>query len=366
MLSVRANMLVKHGYEVIMLTYEQNGEPYPYPLLPQVECMDLGVRLYNAYKTNILLRPLKKWLLRRQLSKAIRMFLTEQKPDIVVCTDKDSNEQNALSRARSTEKIVIEAHTGMIDHWMQVRQTTSRLRHRLALFNLRKLQRAASHFDVLVALTADDARCWSPFVKTVVIPNYCPNNPDNFADLEVEKKRVIAVGRLNPQKGQDLLLQAWTQVERQHPDWHLDIFGDGSEKESLLAQLSQLELHGVTLHASTPDIYAQYVASDFLVCSSRWESFGLILIEAMSCGLPVVSFDCDNGPRNIIKNGEDGLLAEKGNVDDLARKIIQLIEHPEQRQEMGRQARQNVKRFHQDTVFRQYTDLYQRLSAGSI
>ena len=362
MLTMKANLLAEQmGWEVVLLTYEQNGEPFPYPLSPKVRCVDLGIRLYAAYKAPLLFRHFKKKRLRKQLMEAIRDFLASQKADIIVCTDKDAYELNALFKAHTTEKLLIEAHTGMVDHEMQVQQTNIFLRRSIAKKNLWHLKKAVSRFDVLIALTADDARCWQPYVRTVVIPNSLPQYPNQPADLSVEKKRVIAVGRLDYQKGQDLLLTAWKKVEEIHPDWHLDIFGDGKEKETLNTQRSTLNLQTVSLHPAITDIYSEYMKSDFLVCSSRWESFGLVIIEAMSCGIPVVSFDCDDGPRNIIQDGEDGLLVRNGDTNDMANKMIRLIENKEIRQAMGLQAHLHVARFKEESIFMRYARLYEQL-----
>jgi glycosyltransferase involved in cell wall biosynthesis len=362
MLTTKANLLAEQmGWEVVLLTYEQNGEPFPYPLSPKVRCVDLGVRLYSAYKAPLLTRYFKKRKLRRQLMEAIRDFLASQKADIIVCTDKDAHELNALFKAHTKEKLLIEAHTGMVDHEMQAQQTNNHVRRSIAKNDLWRLKKVVSCFDVLIALTADDARCWQPYVRTVVVPNSLPQYPDQPADLSVEKKHVIAVGRLDYQKGQDLLLTAWKEVEKQHPDWHLDIFGDGNEKDSLNAQRSMLNLQTVSLHSAITDIYSEYMKSDLLVCSSRWEAFGLVIIEAMSCGIPVVSFDCDNGPRNIIQDGEDGLLVRNGDTDELADKIICLIENKDMRQAMGQQAHLHAVRFKEESILMRYVHLYEQL-----
>ena len=364
MLAVKANLLAEQmGWEVIMLTYEQNGESFPYPLSSKVKCVDLGVHLYDAYKCAYPIRWFKKRALCCKLPKEIRAFLSAEHPNIVICTDKDANELNALSKVRTTEKIVIEAHTGMVDHEMQVRCVKGFFKKLIARKDLNRLKKAVSHFDTLIALTPDDAKCWNPYVKTVTIPNYLSSYPEQVADLSVEKKRVIMVGRVDSQKGQDLLLQAWQQVNQRHPDWHLDMFGDGNASKVFGGHLSNLNSKSFTFHPSTPAIYDEYLQSDFLVCSSRWESFGLILIEAMSCGIPVISFDCDNGPRNIITEGKDGLLVENGNIDDLAEKICWMIEHQEQRRQMGMVARQNVKRFCQDVVLVQYVEFLKKLKS---
>ena len=357
MLAVKANLLAEQmGWEIMMLTYEQNGKPFPYPLSPKVKCVDLGVHLYDAYKCAYPMRWFRRRALCRKLAEEMRVFLSAEHPDIVVCTDKDAHELDALSKARTTERIFIEAHTGMIDHDMQVLRVKGFVKKLIARRDLNRLKKAVSHFDTLIALTPDDAKCWSPYVKTVIIPNYLPSYPEQVADLSVEKKRVVMVGRVDYQKGQDLLLQAWQQVNLRHPDWHLDMFGDSDASNVFRSHLSGLHAESFTFHPSTPAIYDEYLQSDFLVCSSRWESFGLILIEAMSCGIPVVSFNCDNGPRNIIADGEDGLLVRNGDIADLANKICWLIEHREQREQMGGAARQNVKRFCQDIVLSQYVE----------
>lgn len=362
MLATKANLLTEQmNWEVVLLTYEQNGEPFPYPLSPKVESVDMGVRLYTAYRWPLPLRYFKKRQLRKQLAESIKRYLTSNKPDIIVCTDKDANELNALSKVHTTEKLIVEAHTGIIDKYMQVKRSHSYIKKLSAKYDLTKLKHAVSKFDVLIALTQDDAQQWSSWVKTSVIPNYLPIYPNQPTNLSIEKKRAIAVGRLNYQKGQDMLLMAWEKVQKQHPDWHLDIFGDGNEKDSLNAQCSTLNLQTVSLHSAITDIYSEYMKSDLLVCSSRWEAFGLVIIEAMSCGIPVISFDCDNGPRNIIQDGEDGLLVKNGDTDDLADKIICLIENKEVRQVMGLQAHLHAVRFKEDTIFARYVRLYQQL-----
>lgn len=362
MLAMKANLLVEqYGCDVVLLTYEQNGQSFPYTLSPDVRCVDLGVKLYSAYKLPYPMRYFQKLRLRRQLKDAIRTFLEKENPGIVVCTDKDAHEMNALYHAHSSEKLIIEAHTGMIDHQMQVQRTPRLYRKLVAEKDMARLKLAVSRFDALIALTSDDAKSWSPYIKTVSIPNCLPYRPHQPADLSVEKRRVVAAGRLDYQKGQDLLLKAWKRVEEVHPDWRLDIFGDGQEKAALNSQISSLNLKTVTLHPSTTNIYTEYLNSDFLVCSSRWESFGLILIEAMSCGIPAVSFDCDNGPRSIIADGQDGLLVKNGDTDDLADKINYLIEHLDLRQQMGQAAYKNVARFSEEEVFKRYLAFYKSL-----
>ena len=362
MICLKANMLAEQlGCEVVLLTYEQNGEPYPYALSPKVKCVDLGVRLYAAYRLAYPMRYFRKQQLRRRLTLALREFLKDFRADIVVCTDKDAHELQALVAAHTTERLVIEAHTGMVDHLMQERQTTTWFRKLNSRWDLLKLKRSVGKFDALIALTPEDAHCWQPYVPATVIPNALPFYPDQVAVAQQEFRRVISVGRLNRQKGQDLLLRVWQTVEQQHPDWHLDIYGDGNDRHMLCDLIRELNIKNVRVNDSTPDIYSEYMRCDFLVCSSRWESFGLILIESMSCGVPVVSFDCDNGPRNIISDGRDGLLARAGDVAHLAERMNWMIEHPELRAQMAKEARHSASRFREEEVLDRYAEFYQSL-----
>ena len=359
----KANYLAEQkGWQVTMLTYEQNGEPYPYELSPKVDCVNLDVRLYSAYQAPVLLRPFRRWQLCRQLLLALRRFLAMHETDVVVCTDKDAHEQQALLMARTTERLVVEAHTGMIDHVYYQHESISPFRRMVAAWGYRALRHTVSRFDALAALTPDDARSWQQLVSRVVcLPNALSFYPPESASPEADAHRIIAVGRLTYQKGFDLLLQAWSRVERAHPDWRLDIFGDGDDLPVLTRQLASLHLHRAAIHPATPAIYDEYMQSAFLVCSSRWESFGLILIESMSCGVPVVSFDCDNGPRNIISDGRNGLLARAGDVAHLAERMNWMIEHPEQRAQMATEARHSASRFRQEEVLDRYAGFYQSL-----
>ncbi len=358
MLALKANFLVEEGCDVTILTYEQNGIDFPYPLSAKVKCIDLNVHLYAAYNYSYPKRLFVNKDLRNQLAIAIRNYLQNNKTDIVVCTDKDPIELELLASVRTTEKIVVEGHTSMVDKKMQIKRANSIFSKLQGWRTCINLKQAIARFDLYIALTQEDAQLWQQKVKTAVIPNFLSTYPKEAANLNMEHKRVISVGRLNYQKGQDLLLKAWKYIEDKHPDWHLDIYGDGDDKDMLKELIKKMNLLNVMIHPSTTDIYAEYKTSDFLVCSSRWEAFGLIIMEAMASGIPAVSFDCDNGPRNIISEGEDGFLAEKENVTDLVNKMSTLIKDHNLRIKMGKKAHENMRKYKAESVSKQYLKLY--------
>lgn len=163
-----------------------------------------------------------------------------------------------------------------------------------------------------------------------------------------------------------MLIPAWSIVAQRHPDWKLHIYGEGDLKEKFTKLIDELQLNNnCLLHHTVSNIADKYCMSSIFVLSSRYEGFGLVLEEAMSCGIPCVSFDCPHGPSDIIKDYEDGLLVEKENIKELADKICYLIENENVRIKMGHKARENVKRFLPENVMPQWKNLFESLTYSS-
>ncbi len=193
--------------------------------------------------------------------------------------------------------------------------------------------------DAMVTLTEADAQEYrellGPSAKVYSVPNAVPHVGEIRAAHDPQTKVVVAAGRLARQKGFDRLVAAWAIVAKTHPDWRLNIFGHGNDA-SLQSKIDKRQLTGVvTLHGFTNEPYERFAESAIYAMSSRSEGFPMVLLEAMGCGLPLVSFDCPTGPADIIQNGTNGLLVPNGDIKGLAAALNQLIEDPSLRRRMG-------------------------------
>lgn len=188
---------------------------------------------------------------------------------------------------------------------------------------------AARFADDVVVLTERDKHLWlanaTCKANITAIPN--PVTIELPTSINPQKEKLfLAVGRLTYQKGFDLLLQAWAQVAALNPDWHLRIVGDGEDKAMLEQLRRELNIEASTeLVPKTNNIAVHYQEAAFFVMSSRFEGLPLVLIEAQAYGLPIVSFDCDTGPADIIKHGKTGWLCQAGNVKELSVKISEAV-----------------------------------------
>ncbi len=220
--------------------------------------------------------------------------------------------------------------------------------------------------DVYSALTQGDAAAFSellgPTARVVCIPNGVPDV--GGVRSSTEGNIVIAAGRLTPQKGFDRLLPAWAQVARAHPDWELRIFGGGKLRRRLERRIGELGISGsARLMGYTDELPEEMAKAAFYVMSSRFEGFPMVLLEAMRCGLPIVSFDCPNGPRDLITHGSDGFLVPDGDVDALAAAMIDMIELGDARRRFGAAALEKSKEYEMPAISRRWEELLEEIAA---
>jgi glycosyltransferase involved in cell wall biosynthesis len=362
----KMNCLVERGHDIHCITYQQENNPLAFPLNPLVQRTNFDYCLLKLYRYNLLFRFIKRkdWL--RKLIREINAYVDRVQPDIVIATMYLSVEVEIITRIKHVPIKIVEAHLPKERSGFMMHTSTTinkPLQFIKWLVDSLTLYRYIRKCDAVVALTEQDMRSWQSIIKSFAIPNLLNAYPSVLPEQK-KQKTIIVVGRFNYQKGFDLLIQAWISVHRKYPDWHIHLYGEG-EDEGLLRDYIRAYHLGTSfvIHPPTSDIMNKYMESDFYVMSSRFEGFGLVLIEAMACGIPCVSFDCPHGPSDIIKDGEDGVLVENGNVEQLAEKMCWMIEHEEERKEMGRKARENVKRYLPENIIPQWEHLFEKLVA---
>lgn len=222
------------------------------------------------------------------------------------------------------------------------------------------MNRQVKELDALVVLADQHKEDWSDIPNVYVIPNFYPFYPDVASSCDT--KQVIMVGRYNDAKGYDYLIDAWDIVHKRCPDWTLQVYGSGEYYNQVVNWIDERNLgNSIILHEPTSQISEKYLESSICVMSSRYEGFPMVLVEAMASGVPCVSFDCPFGPRNIIRNEEDGLLVEYLNTQALADGLCRLIEDETLRKQFGRKARENIKRFSKDEIMDKWSRLFYAL-----
>lgn len=353
----KANYLATHGYQVTIITESQMGRPTSFELVPQVKHIDMGLDFNKQYSLGILRRFCTYVGLMRTYKIKLANALIELHPDIVITTMGRS--LGLLTHINDGSIKIGEAHTTK-QHLRSLHLVEQKggLFKLLAKYMRWKMCRSVSNLSALVLLTQNDADDWGNLTKKYVIPNPISFYPKEAAKLE--NKQVIMVGRYNNAKGYDYLIPAWEIVHQFHPDWILNVYGSGELYGDVVRWIAERHLeHSIILHVPVDDIMDKYLESSICVLSSRYEGFSLVIIEAMSCGVPCVSFDSPCGPRTIIRHGEDGFLVEYKNISALAENICMLIKDVELRKLMGKNARLSVKRFELDVVMKKWIDLFE-------
>lgn len=348
-------------WDIMIVTTDQHHRPTFFPVPDGVRMADLGINYSDDnYKSPV--RKIAGYLRRRRRHrKALTALLLSERADVVVSLY--PAESSFLPGINDGSRKVLELHfckffrlqygrrglLGAIDRWRTWQD-----------------EAIVRRFDRFVVLTREDMGYWGALPNMMVIPNAARHLSGGVSD--VPARRVIAVGRLDYQKGFDRLIQAWAMVQcddRFH-DWRLDIFGQGEWHDMLQGMINRLGLQGsARINKPTPDIAREYARSSILVVSSHYEGLPMVMIEAMTCGLPAVTFDCKCGPKDIIENGINGLLVKNGDICALAKAMAELMGNDKLRKSMSANAKKIVETYSEETVMRQWLGLFNGLTSAT-
>lgn len=345
------NLVAMYNYNVYMLTSDQGDHPIPYRLDERVRLEDLGIRFHQEYQYHGLKRLIVAKRLKSLYEKRLSEKLCQIHPDVIVCTTADHID--SIVKLKGSVPLVVESHS-------ICKRTIEQGRFWL----LRKWYRknylmTLSHVNVIVALTERDAVEWRKLHHNVlVIPNMVNLNEGSMSTLE--NKRVIFVGRFDYQKQPMELIKIWQRVFLSFPDWQLDIYGEGEQQGELKEFLKSHNVN-ITFHQPTDRIFDCYRTSSLLVSTSLFEPFGLVIPEAMSCGLPVVAYDCPYGPSSLIENEISGFLIEQNNISFFVDKVCLLMKDIELRRRMGKEAVLSSQKYKVSNIMPLWKDLFDKL-----
>lgn len=356
-LTMKANYFAEHfGYDITILLTEGKGLPFFYHVSDKIKIINYNLnfeQLWNCPFWKKFFIYIPKQIKYKRL---VRKELMRIRPDITISLLR--REINFLNDIKDGSKKMGEIHVHRDNYRNFKDEKSNFIMNLFAKFWSRQLLNNLKKLDRFVVLTDKDRESWIELDNVVTIPNPSPFTPSTISTLT--EKRVIAVARYSHEKGIDLLLQAWALVEKKTEKWRLEVFGDG-DTTAFNAIIDKLGINRsrCILNGRTSDIEQEYLKSTIAVCSSRFEGFGMIIIEAMACGLAVVSFDCPWGPQSIINDGQDGVLVENGNIEKLADALVSLIQDEKKRNNIAINAVQSVKRFQMDRIANQWKQLFE-------
>jgi glycosyltransferase involved in cell wall biosynthesis len=306
-----------------------------------------GFPLASGVKVSYGLKaPLPYFLDYPWLACVFAVHVIRQRPDWIVCTGANRLIVALLAAFVLDVKVVIWEH-------FPVASSVTRPRGRLARMI------ASVVASQVVTLTKSDKDLYATLYALSGRVTHIPNIVQSPGVTgRVRRNEILAMGRLSREKGFDLLLEAWSLAMPRLPDWSLRIVGDGQMRDELVRQAGRLGIEdSVTFAPFSDDPFSLYSECGIFVLSSRFEGLPFVLIEAMTCGAACISFDCPNGPREVIRNGVNGLLVSAEEVNALASAIVKLGENPMLRQRLGDAATKVSKPFSEPRVVARWQEV---------
>lgn len=342
-LALKANWLASHGCKVFVVTTDQRGLPSAFKMDPSIEFRDLGVNYDSnngaSFASKLLRYPFKQFKHRCALANVLH----EIKPDIAISMF--CNDAGFLPKIKDGSRKVLEIHFSRFKKLQYGRKGLWALADR---WRYKQDARIAARYDKFVVLTEEDRGYWEGLDNIVVIPNartFTLETPSSCT-----APQVLAVGRYNYQKGFDMLLEAWKKIDTD--GWKLRIAGSGED-------LGPVPANVVTGPSS--NIKQDFLDSSIYAMSSRYEGLPMVLLEAQAAGLPIVSFQCKCGPKDVVEDGVTGYLVPEGDTDALAYRLKKLMNDEPLRRRMGAAAYAASDRYDLEIIMKKWTDLFQGL-----
>lgn len=341
----------KKKYKIyIVITENIKDNYFEYKFLKSIEIKNLEINYYNLKKVSIIKRIIMTKIKGLKHKKKLKLYLEEIQPDVVVALG--TEEKYILPKVKGKYRIILEHH---FEKNYLKRKKGGVFYKLLVKYLESKEKKLLEEFDEFLVLTNEDKEQWKSS-KIKVIPNYCTIDTKRVSDLK--NKKVIAVGRLEYQKGFDILIDVWKKVNEICNDWILEIYGEGNERKKLENKIREYGLEDkIFLKGIEKNIGNKYLESSIYIMTSRFEGMPMVLLEAQSYGLPLVSFDCPCGPKDMIENGKNGYIVKFADVEGMVSKILKLIQNESLRKKFGNNSLKSVKKYSKEVIIQKWEEL---------
>ena len=347
-MSVMANYWAEKGWRITLLTFDDGSEPPFYDLHPTIMHRPLGIAGHSATQMQGVVNNLKRL-------RVLRVAIRESDPQAVLSFLTSTNILTILSTLWLRIPVIVSERTSLTHHragkawkflrlWIYPRTTCLVLQTQdaLAYFSAAVRRKARIIPNPVTAPPVPSGEQFAGLYRT----HRQAQADDGKVKSKKKGKTIIAMGRLSQEKGFDRLLKAFAEISHKHPEWSVIVWGEGDLRPKLEAVRDELGLKGrVSFPGYTREPFEEMRQADLFVLSSHYEGFPNVLCEAMACGLPVVSFDCPSGPREIIRDGIDGVLVPPGDAGALASAMDRLMDDESERERLAARAPEVVERF---------------------
>lgn len=348
----------KKDYEISIVTTNQREDKSFYKLEKNIKLYDLNINYDLDINKGFIQRIFPFLKKQKEHKRKLINLLKKENFDIVISLG--CEETFFLPKIKDNSKKIREVHFNKDYRKILVESFNKNFLYKLkALIDTKREENLIDNYDEFIVLTEEDKKKWNnPKVKVI------PNSLSFYSEIvsSLKNKKIISVGRLDEQKGYDILIKVWQKIHNKIPEWQIEIYGDGDKKVELQNKIKEYKLEkSFILMGKAKNIQSKYLDSSIYVMSSRYEGFGMVLIEAMVCGLPIVSFDCPCGPKDIIRDRENGYICRFNDLDEMAERILDLANSFDKRKKMGEISRKLSLNYDENKIMEFWDGVYKNL-----
>ncbi len=334
--TIIANELSKRGYDVNILSFWKGNAPF--------FSTEKNINVYYLIDGKV-----EAWMKKTYIYaiQKLKYFIKKNQIDILIDVDTVLSRYSAYAIQGTSCRLISWEHFNYL-HTIEDKQ------------RYRALKLANKYATKILVLTKEDQKMHielGNIIEDKVAQIYNPTPFNIHSTYESSTNTFLAVGRLTYQKGFERLLQAWKLVSSEVLDWNLQIVGSGEDREALIQLSKDLNLKRIEIIPTTNEIEYFYSKASIFVMSSRFEGFPMVLLEAKSTGLPIISYDCKTGPNEIVKDSRSGFIVEEGNIDELANKMIILAKDSEMRKTFSNEAIKEISEYTVEVIVNKWEEL---------